>query len=290
MKDYILRGVTQEGNSRFTVIDSTELVSKAQEIHKCNGTAIAAFGRVLTAAAIMGADLKGEKTILNIKFECDGAIKGIFASANSRGEVKGEVYNPYADLPPNENGKFDVKGIVGNGELRIIKDMGMKEPYVGVVPIVSGEIAEDIAYYFFTSDQVPSVVALGVLVNPDLTIRKAGGYMIQLLPAPEEDFIDKLEKRVAELPSISAMLDKGMTSEEIVEAIYKDIEEANILDKQEVNYVCDCTRDRYYRGVMNLGKKELEDIFTKDDKITVQCHMCKKEYSFTKNEFEEILK
>ena len=290
MKDYILRGVTQEGNSRFTVIDSTELVSKAQEIHKCNGTAIAAFGRVLTAAAIMGADLKGEKTILNIKFECDGAIKGIFASANSRGEVKGEVSNPYADLPPTPAGKFDVKGIVGNGELRIIQDMGMKEPYVGVVPITSGEIAEDIAYYFFTSDQVPSVVALGVLVNKDLTIRKAGGFIIQLLPGHEEEFIDKLEKRMTEMAPISTMLDKGLTPEEIVGVIYKDIEEANILDKQDVIYKCDCNRDRYYRGVMNLGKKELEEIFKKDDKITVQCHMCKKEYSFKKDEYSEILK
>lgn len=289
MNNYIIRGVTQEGNSRFTVVDSTELVAKAQEIHKCSGTAIAAFGRVLTAAAIMGADLKGEKSILNIKLECDGAIKGIFVSANSRGDIKGEVYNPYADLPPNENGKFDVKGVVGNGELRVIKDLGLKEPYIGVVPITSGEIAEDFAYYFFTSEQVASVVALGVLVNKDLSIKKAGGYMIQLLPGPEEDFIDKLEKRVGELPSISSMLDKGMTPEDIVEEIYRGIEEANVLDKQEIRYNCDCNRDKYFRGIINLGKKELEDIFSKDDKITVQCHMCKKEYGFTKEEFREIL-
>ena len=168
--------------------------------------------------------------------------------------------------------------------------MGMKEPYVGVVPITSGEIAEDIAYYFFTSDQVPSVVALGVLVNKDLTIRKAGGFIIQLLPGHEEEFIDKLEKRMSEMAPISTMLDKGLTPEEIVGVIYKDIEEANILDKQDVIYKCDCNRDRYYRGVMNLGKKELDEIFKKDDKITVQCHMCKKEYSFTKDEYSEILK
>lgn len=290
MGSYLVRGITKKGSARFIAVDSTDVVSDAQNIHEASGTVIAALGRTLTGALLLAEDLKGEKEILNIKIDCDGAIGGIFVTANSLGEVKGEVVNKLADLPPTPQMKFDVKGIIGNGELKIIKDMGLKEPYIGVVPITSGEIAEDFAYYFFTSEQIPSVVALGVLVNPDLSIKKAGGYIVQLMPGVEEEFIDALEKRVGELRSITAMLDAGMTPENIIEEIFRDIEDIEFLAKKEVAYRCRCDKDKYYRGLITVGKKELEEMFEKEGKIEVECHFCRKKYSYTRDEFEEFLK
>ena len=290
MGSYLVRGITKKGSARFIAVDSTDVVSDAQNIHEASGTVIAALGRTLTGALLLAEDLKGEKEMLNIKIECDGAVGGIFVTANSAGEVKGEAVNKLADLPPTPQMKFDVKGIIGNGELKIIKDMGLKEPYIGVVPITSGEIAEDFAYYFFTSEQIPSVVALGVLVNPDLSIKKAGGYIVQLMPGVEEEFIDALEKRVGELRSITTMLDAGMTPENIIEEIFRDIEDIDFLAKKEVAYRCRCDKDKYYRGLITVGKKELEEMFEKEGKIEVECHFCRKKYSYTRDEFEEFLK
>ena len=290
MSSYLVRGISKKGSARFFAIDATDVVAEAQKIHEASGTVIAALGRTLIGALLLAEDLKGEEEILNVKIECDGAIGGIIATANSKGEVKGEAVNKYADLPPTPNLKFDVKGIVGKGELKIIKDMGLKEPYIGVVPITSGEIAEDFAYYFYTSEQIPSVVALGVLVNPDLSIKNAGGYIIQLMPGVTDEFIDELEKRVGELEPITTMLNEKMNPEDIINKIFQGIEEVEFLAKKENVYRCRRDKDKYYRGLITLGKTELKMMFEEQKEIEVECHFCRKKYKFIEEEFDEFLK
>lgn len=292
----IIRGISK--NARFWVTDSTDIVQNAENIHEMSPTAIAAFGRLLTAGAIMGTNLKGED-VLTLRIDSDGPINQMVATATSSGNVKGYVANPEVDLPLKENGQPNVGGLVGNGTLRVIKDMGLKnsEPYMGVSKLQTGEIADDLAYYYFTSEQTPSVIGLGVSLNKDMTIRSAGGYMIQLMPNAEENFIDKLEEKISNIRSITELLDGGMDLHRIAKLFYEDmesenpddlIEEYKILEENNISYECNCNKDKFYKGLITLGAEEINSILEQDEKIEVECQFCKTKYHYTKEDFSKI--
>lgn len=292
----LIRGVSK--NARFFVVDSTDVVQKALDIHKCSPTAIDAFGRLLTAGIIMGSTLKGTD-ILTLRTDTDGQLNNMVVTADSNGGVKGYLSNPTADVPLKDNGKSDVAGLVGKGILKIIKDMGLKEPYVGLSEIKSGEIAQDIAYYYYNSEQTPTVIALGVKLKDEKTIAYAGGYMVQLLPDAEDSFIDALEEKIQAIRPMTELMAGGMDIKRIAKLLYEDmhsenndklVEEYEILEEKDVEYSCNCSADKFHRGLITLGKEQLEDIFKEKDDIEAQCHFCGKKYQFTKKDFEDILK
>ena len=292
----LIRGVSK--NARFFVVDSTDVVQKALDIHKCSPTAIDAFGRLLTAGIIMGSTLKGTD-ILTLRTDTDGQLNNMVVTADSNGGVKGYLSNPTADVPLKDNGKSDVAGLVGKGILKIIKDMGLKEPYVGLSEINSGEIAQDIAYYYYNSEQTPTVIALGVKLKDEKTIAYAGGYMVQLLPDAEDSFIDALEEKIQAIRPMTELMAGGMDIKRIAKLLYEDmhsenndklVEEYEILEEKDVEYSCNCSADKFHRGLITLGKEQLEDIFKEKDDIEAQCHFCGKKYQFTKKDFEDILK
>lgn len=292
----LIRGVSK--NARFFVVDSTDVVQKALDIHKCSPTAIDAFGRLLTAGIIMGSTLKGTD-ILTLRSDTDGQLNNMVVTADSNGGVKGYLSNPTADVPLKDNGKSDVAGLVGKGILKIIKDMGLKEPYVGLSEIKSGEIAQDIAYYYYNSEQTPTVIALGVKLKDEKTIAYAGGYMVQLLPDAEDSFIDALEEKIQAIRPMTELMAGGMDIKRIAKLLYEDmhsenndklVEEYEILEEKDVEYSCNCSADKFHRGLITLGKEQLEDIFKEKDDIEAQCHFCGKKYQFTKKDFEDILK
>lgn len=292
----IIRGVSK--NARFWAIDSTDILQEAQNIHQMSPTAIAAFGRLLTAGTMMGTNLKGSD-LLTLRIDSEGPIKQIVVTSGSHGNVKGYVANPIADLPLRENGQPNVGSIIGKGVLRVIKDMGFEnsEPYVGLANLQTGEIAEDLAYYYYTSEQIPTVIALGVSLNKDLSIKKAGGFMIQLMPNAQEDFISKLEEKIKVIRPVTELLEGGMDAERIIKLLYEDmekedsnalVEDYEILEKKEVNYLCDCNKDKFLKGLITLGQEEIEAILKKDKKLEVECHFCKNKYSFTNEDFKNI--
>ncbi|RHG38721.1 Hsp33 family molecular chaperone HslO [Fusobacterium varium] len=291
----IIRGVSK--NARFFLVDSTNIVQEALDIHKCSPTAIDAFGRLLTAGVMMGSTLKG-KDLLTLRTDTDGPLDNMVVTADSDGGVKGYVSNPSADVVLTDNGKSNVGALIGKGMLRIIKDMGLKEPYVGMSPIDSGEIAQDLAYYFFNSDQTPTVIALGVKLKDEKTVACAGGYMIQLLPGAEECFIGALEEKIQAIRPMTELMMGGMDLKRILKLLYEDmssqdneklIEEYEILEEKEVSYKCNCDKDKFYRGLITLGKKELNEIFETQKFLETECHFCGKKYKFTKEDFKEIL-
>lgn len=273
---------------RIFAADTSELVGEAQKIHSTLPTASAAFGRTLTAAALMTMLLKNENNKISVQIKCDGPIEDLLVVGNTKGEIKGDINNPLVHIPLNQIGKLDVAGAIGKGTLTIIQDLGLKEPYVGTVELVSGEIGEDFSYYFSVSEQTPSVVALGVLVNPDGTIKKAGGYLIQLLPNHSEELIDYIEKRIGEIPTISKLLDEGHESKDIIELIFKDYK-VTFTEKKKPVYHCDCNRDRFERGLISLGREELTAIVEEDGQAEILCHFCNKKYEFEKADLITLL-
>ena len=292
----IIRGISK--NARFWVIDSTALVQNAQNIHNMSPTAIAAFGRLLTAGAIMGTNLRGED-LLPLRIDSEGPIKQMVVTATSSGDVKGYVAYPEEDLPLKENGHPDVAGLIGAGTLRVIKDMGLRnaDPYMGISDLQTGEIAEDLAYYYFTSEQTPTVIALGVSINKDMSVKSAGGYMIQLMPDSDDAFIDKLEEKIKNIRTITELLEGGMDPLRIAKLIYEDINSENhddliekykILEENTVNYKCDCNKDKFYKGLITLGKDEINHILEHDHQIEAECHFCKTKYVFIEEDFKEI--
>ncbi len=290
----LIRGVSK--NARFVLVDTKDIVQKALEIHDCSPTVIAAFGRLLSAAVIMGATLKN-KDVLTLRTTTDGPLSTMVATTTEN-SVKGYVSNSKVELPPREDGQPNVKGIVGKGTLHVIKDMGLKEPYVGVSTINSGEIAYDIAYYYVTSEQTPTVIALGVELADERTIRCAGGYMIQLLPGAEEEFITKLEQKIQAIRSVTELFKGGMDLERILHLLYEDMEDENherlvesyeILERKEIAYECDCNKEKFYKGIISLGKDELNKILEESGEIETQCHFCGKIYKFTREDLREIL-
>ena len=287
-KDYIIRATAAEGMIRAFAATTRETVETARTLHNTSPIATAALGRLMTGALMMGSDMKNDKDLLTLKINCDGPIGGLLVTADSKGHVKGYVNNPGVMLPPNESGKLDVGGALDLGVLSVIKDIGLKEPYVGQTILVTGEIAEDLTYYLATSEQVPSTVALGVLMNKDNTVRQAGGFMIQLMPGASDEIIDKLEKRIGEISSITSMLDKDMSPEDILRFVLGEFE-LKINDSMPCCFECDCTRDRVSQALLSVGKKELQDMIDEGKDIELQCHFCSKKYKFTPEEIREMM-
>ncbi len=275
----LIRAISENGGVLFCAVDSTEIVSESERIHKTSAVTSAALGRMLTAAALMGSMLKNEQDSLTLRIKGDGPAGTVLAVAEGCGNVRGYVDHPIVEIPPRLDGKLDVGGAVGhNGMLSVVKDLGMKEPYVGQIPITSGEIAEDITTYYAVSEQIPTVCALGVLVNEDLSIRTAGGFLMQLLPGASEEEITHLEKNIAALPSMTSMLEDGITLEEIMERALEGFQ-PNVLDEQEVTYQCNCSRDRVERALLSLGKKDLAEMAADGKPVEVCCQFCDKKYS-----------
>ena len=288
MKDYLIRATAANGQVRAFGVTSRELTETAKNAHDTSPVATAALGRLMSAAVMMGADLKGENDLLTLRMEGDGPMGGLLATADSHGNVKGYAFHPEVLLPPNAKGKLDVGGALGAGMLSVVKDIGLKEPYVGQTNLVSGEIAEDLTYYYATSEQIPCSIALGVLMNKDNTVRQAGGFMIQLLPGASDELIDRLEGRLGELPSITALLDAGKTPEEILSGLLGDFD-LEILEKKPVQFHCDCSRERVERAIVSIGKKEIREMIEEGKPIEAGCQFCNKKYSFSVEELEELL-
>ncbi len=288
MIDYAIRAIDETGSIRIFVASTTNLVEEARRIHNTTPVATAALGRVLTASLLMGNTLKNDQDKLSFQITGDGQIKSVIAISNSKGEAKGYISNPHADLPLKSKGKLDVGGAIGNGKLTVIKDLGMREPYVGQTALVSGEIAEDLAHYFALSDQQPSVVALGVLVDTDYTVKASGGYIIQVLPDALEEVIAKLEDNISNVEPISSMIDKGFTPEQVLETVCKGLE-MKILEKKDLKFVCDCCEERMERALVSIGEKDLTEIIQEDEKAEICCEFCDTKYNFNKEQLENLL-
>ena len=276
----LIRTISENGGAVLSILDSTEIVAQMEAYHHPSAVVSAALGRLLTGAVLMAATLKSEEDSITLRVKGDGPAGLLLAVADGKGNVKGYVENPVVELPLREDGKLDVGGAVGhNGTLTVIKDIGLKEPYVGQIPLVSGEIAEDITSYYATSEQTPSVCALGVLVNPDLTIRKAGGYLLQLLPGATEQEIDQLEQNIGKMKSVTSILDGGGTEEEIMNQVLDGFS-PNVLDESQVQYHCDCSRKRVERAYMSLGQDELRKIASEQETVELKCQFCNRAYVF----------
>ena len=288
MSDYIIRATAAEGQIRAFAATTRELTEYARQAHNTSPVATAALGRLLTAGAMMGVMMKGANDLLTIKIEGDGPIGGLTVTADSKGDVKGYAYHPEVMLPPNEKGKLDVGGALGIGVLSVIKDIGLKEPYVGQTILVTSEIAEDLTYYFATSEQTPSSVALGVLMNKDNTVRQAGGFILQLLPGASEEVISTLETRLKEITSITSLLEPGNTPEMILEHILGDFG-LEILDKMPAQFACNCSRERIEKALISIGKKELQEMIDEGKTIEMNCHFCNKHYPVTVDELKGLL-
>ncbi|MBO5211072.1 MAG: Hsp33 family molecular chaperone HslO [Clostridia bacterium] len=286
----LIRCITSEGAIMVSAIDSTDIVAKAEQLHKTSAVVTAALGRLLTAGAMMGNMLKGENNSITLKVDGGGPVGIITVSADYHGNVRGYATNPVVEIPLKPNGKLDVSGAVGNdGNLFVIKDLGLKDPYNGFVPLVSGEIAEDITSYYATSEQIPTVCALGVLVDKDLTVKKAGGYILQLLPFTEDEIIDKLEENLKVVRPVTTLLDEGMDIEDIVRDVLKGFD-VEVIYTEEVAYKCKCSREKVEATLRGLGEKELYEILEAQPQIDVCCNFCNTTYSYTKNDVEKILK
>lgn len=288
MQDYVIRATAGNGSIRAFAANTRNLVQHAREIHHTSPVASAALGRMLTAAAMMGASLKGEKDLVTLQIRSLGPLKGIVVSGDAHCRVKGYVFNPNVDIPCKYPGKLDVSGAIGEGYMSVIKDIGLKEPYAGRIQLVSGEIAEDLTYYFAQSEQVPSAVGLGVLVDTDTSIRQAGGFIIQLLPDATEEVISALEQRLNTIPYVTDLLDMGKTPEDILQMILGDMD-LKIMDKVPAEFYCNCTKERVEKALISIGREELEKIINEDKKANLHCHFCSKEYNFTEDELRTLL-
>ena len=289
MKDYLVRATAADAQIRAFAATTRETVETARQKHDSSPVVTAALGRLLTAGAMMGSMLKGEKDILTIQVKGDGPMRGMTVTADAEARVKGYAYEPQVILPANAQGKLDVGGAVGQGMLSVIKDMGLKEPYVGQTVLQTGEIAEDLTYYFATSEQVPSSVGLGVLMEKDNTVRQAGGFILQIMPFAAEEVIEKLEKKLSEITSVTAMLEAGNTPEQILELLLGDLE-LEILDTMPVEYYCNCDKTRVERALAGIGKKDLQEMIDDGKEIEVNCDFCNTKYIFTVEELKQILK
>ena len=287
-KDYIVRATAADHQLRAFAVTSRDIVEKAREIHNTSPVATAAIGRLLTAASMMGSMMKGEKDVLTLQIECGGPIGGITVTADSNADVKGYVNNPNVILPPNAQGKLDVSGALGPGFLNVIKDIELREPYNGQTHLVSGEIAEDLTYYFATSEQVPSSVGLGVLMDKDNYVRQAGGFIIQVMPDTDDEVIDKLEARLGEVHSVTDMLDKGMTPEDILGYVLDGMD-VEILETIPTQYKCNCSVERVSKAIASIGKKDLQEMIDDGKPIEVNCQFCGSHYKFDTEQLKTFM-
>jgi len=289
MSDYIVRATAADSQIRAFAATARETVETARAAHNTSPVATAALGRLLTAGAMMGTMMKGEKDLLTLQIKGSGPIGGITVTADSLGRVKGYVDRPDVILHANEKGKLDVAKAVGQGMLRVIRDMGMKEPYVGQTVLQTSEIAEDLTYYFATSEQVPSSVGLGVLMERDNTVKQAGGFIIQLMPFTDEKIIDALEKKLSKITSVTAMLDAGMTPEQILEQILGEFG-LEITDTVPTQFYCNCSKERVEKALISIGKKELQGMIDDGKPVNLNCHFCNTDYEFGIEDLKRILK
>jgi len=285
MTDYILRVSAADGLVRGFFATTHVLVGEAAKIHKTTPVVTAALGRLLTGGVMMGYTMKSEKDLLTLTIKGDGAVGGLLVTADSKGNVKGYANNPQADVPLKENGKLDVGGVVGGGSLTVVKDLGLKEPYSGQVELVNGEIAMDIAYYFATSEQVPSVVSLGVLVDVDYSVKRAGGFIIQLMPGATDELIDELEK-TTNIPNITKLLDEGKTPEDLANITLGNMD-FEVLEKLPCRFDCGCSKEKVLRALATLPKKDLQNL-AQGGKMEVMCHFCNTAHIFDEHEIGEL--
>ena len=289
MNDYIIRAIAANDQIRAFAAVTTETVETARQDHNTSPVATAALGRLLTAGAMMGTMMKGDKDILTLQIKAGGPLEGITVTADSKGRVKGYVGNPDVCIPANSKGKLDVAGAVGVGFMNVIKDMGLKEPYVGQVALQTSEIAEDLTYYFATSEQVPSAVGLGVLMNKDNTVRQAGGFIVQLMPFAEESTIAKLEENVQKITSVTNLLEEGHTPESLLEKVLEGFD-MEINEKVPTELYCNCSRERVEKALISIGRKELNEMIQEGKKVELNCHFCNTNYTFSVEELKEILR
>lgn len=289
MNDYIIRATAANDQIRAFAAVTTEMVETAREHHNTSPVATAALGRLLTAGAMMGSMMKGEKDVLTLQIKAGGPLQGITVTADSQGNVKGYVGNPDVCIPANSKGKLDVAGAVGPGFLTVIKDMGLKEPYSGQIMLQTCEIAEDLTYYFATSEQVPSAVGLGVLMNKNNTVRQAGGFIVQLMPFAEEDVISKLEQNVQKINSVTNLLEEGHTPESLLEKVLEGFD-VQINEKMDTRFHCNCSKERVEKALISIGRKELNEMIQEGKPIEMNCHFCNTNYNFTVEELKEILR
>ena len=289
MKDYIVRATAANAQIRAFACSTREMVEHARSAHNTSPVVTAALGRLMTAGAMMGSMMKGEKDVLTLQIHGGGPVKGLTVTADSHGNVKGYALVPDAMVPPNAKGKLDVGGVIGLGFMNVIKDLGLKEPYVGQTVLQTGEIGDDLTYYFVTSEQVPSSVGLGVLMEKDNTVRQAGGFIIQLMPFAEESVIVKLEENLSKISSVTTMLDAGNNPKQMLELVLEgfDIEFTDELDTQ---FYCDCSKQKVSKALIAVGKKDLKEMIEDDKEIEVNCHFCSKHYVFSVEELEELYK
>lgn len=285
----LLRAITTDGAILATVLDSTDMCSRAEEIHQSSATVTAAIGRLMTAASMMGAALKNDTDTVTLRISGKGPAGTVIAVSDAFGNARVSVANPVVELPPNAQGKLDVGGAIGtDGFLSVIRDSGTGEPQTGYSPIVSGEIGEDLTYFFATSEQIPTVCALGVLVAPNLSVQAAGGYLLQLLPGAGEDTIEQLERALPDVPSVSAMINDGLSGQAILDRALAGFE-YEVIEAREVAYRCDCSRERVERVLISLGRADLETLANEQDATQVECHFCEKCYGFTKQQLLDLI-
>ena len=287
--DYIVRATAADSQIRAFAATTKETVELARQYHNTSPVATAALGRLLTAGAMMGAMMKGEKDLLTLQIKGNGPLGGITVTADSAANVKGYVNNPEVLIHANEQGKLDVGGAVGAGILNVIRDMGLKEPYVGQCELQTGEIGDDLTYYFATSEQVPSSVGVGVLMDKGNTVRQAGGFIIQLMPFTSDEVIDRLEAKLSEVESVTTMLDGGMTPEQILEELLGEFG-LEINDTIPTQYHCNCSRERIEKALISIGKKDLQEMIDDGEPIEVGCQFCNKKYQVTVDELKGLLK
>ena len=289
MRDYLIRGIDKLGRIRVFVASTTNMVEKARSIHNTTPTATAALGRTLTAGAMMGSMMKNKKDLLTLRISGDGPGGNILVVSKSNGRIKGYIGNPEADVPSRSDGKLDVGKLVGkNGTITVIRDLGLKDPYVGQSNLVSGEIAEDLVNFYAYSEQQPAAVSLGVLVDKDLSVKAAGGYIIQLLPGISDEDIDKIEKTLSKIQPVSTMIDNGLSPEDIMSKVLGDFD-MEVLEKMEINYECDCSRDKIEKVIISLGKKEIQAIIEEDEQAEILCHFCNTKYKLSKGDLTKSL-
>lgn len=285
----IVRYITEDGSAFVIAADTTDVVARAEQIHKTSAVTTAALGRLMTACSMMGDMLKGKDDSITLRMNGSGPCGTLIAVSDSLGNTRGFVENPIVEIPLNDKGKLDVRGAVGtDGYLNVMKDMGMSEPYIGQTEIVSGEIAEDITNYFAVSEQTPSVCALGVLVNPDLTVSAAGGFIIQLLPGCPEEVIEKIEKSVSNIDSVTTMLSNGMTPDEIAKRALQGLN-IDKLDESKIEYRCNCSRERVETALISTGIDSLKEMAEENQDISVECHFCDKVYNFTPDDIKKLI-
>lgn len=289
MADYIVRATAANNQIRAFAATTKETVEAARQAHNTSPVATAALGRLLTGGAMMGSMMKNDSDMLTIQIKGDGPIGGLTVTADSKGNVKGYVEHPEVMLPPNAQGKLDVAGALGIGLISVIKDMGLKEPHVGQTILQTSEIAEDLTYYFATSEQVPSSVGLGVLMEHDNTVKQAGGFIVQLMPFVEEEVVDRLEANIKKISSVTSMLDRGMTPEEILGEVLDGFD-VEVKDTMPAQFYCNCTKERVEKAIISIGKKDIQEMIEDGKPIEVNCHFCGKSYEFSVEELKTLIK